>query len=53
VVRHDGGDDVNLATLRRFPDEDVAFFLASNQAEKQAPDIAPRVEAAIFADHDT
>jgi CubicO group peptidase (beta-lactamase class C family) len=52
MVRHDGGDDVNLATLRRYPDEDVAFFLASNQAEHQAPDIAPRVEAAIFADRD-
>jgi CubicO group peptidase (beta-lactamase class C family) len=49
VVRHDGGDGINLATLRRYPDEDVAFFLASNQAEHQAPDIEPRVEAAIFA----
>ena len=48
-VRHDGGDDINFATLRRFPDEGVAFFLASNQAERQAPDVAPRVEAAIFS----
>jgi CubicO group peptidase (beta-lactamase class C family) len=51
-VRHDGGDDINLATVRRFPDDGVVIFMASNVAEHQCTDFAHDVVSCVFSRSD-
>jgi len=50
MVGHDGSNDVFGADWRRYPDEDVMIFVASNDADLYAMDVAPQLEQLIFGE---
>jgi CubicO group peptidase (beta-lactamase class C family) len=48
VVMHNGGNGVYAADFRRYVDEGVVYFVASNVAEFSAVEVSPLLAGAIF-----
>lgn len=48
VVEHNGGDGIYFADYRRYPDDGLMYFVASNVAEFSAITLSPRIESILL-----